>query len=115
MSKIDINKLPKVPNVCRQVLREVWKSKEVSIAHVIMAAGNISLLHKHKKITELYYFLEGSGEMDLGGKKFRVKKEMLVEVKPDVPHRLRNTGRKLLKHLVICNPAFNPRDVILLK
>lgn len=113
--RIEVGKLPRIPNVCRQILREVWKSKNVSIAHVVMRPGNTSLIHKHKKITELYYILDGFGEMEVGEKKFKVKQEMLVEIKANMPHQLKNTGRKFLKHLVISSPAFDSQDVILIK
>lgn len=113
-NKIEINKLPIVPNICRQILREVWKSKNISIAHVIMRKGNTSLLHTHHTFTEVYHILEGSGILWLGTKQISVRAGTLVEISPGTPHKLKNKGKKPLKHLVISTPPFNPKDVILI-
>lgn len=110
---IDVKKLPEVPNVCNQVLREVWKSKDVSVAHVVMASGNTSLLHHHSSFTELYYILRGRGIIYVGGVEFPVWDNYLVEVKPNVKHKLQNIGLSDLEHLVISTPAFNADDVVI--
>ena len=112
---IEILKLPDVPNICREILREVWKSKNASIAHVIMLPGRTSLLHKHKKFTELYYILKGKGIIWIGKEKFKVKGGVFIEVLPNTPHKLKNTGKGRLIHLVISVPAFNPKDLFLIK
>lgn len=114
VEKIEVRKLPEVPNICNQVLKEVWKSKSLSIAHVEMAPGNTSLLHKHNSFTEIYYILDGKGIIWVGDKKLSVGRDTLVEIKPGVNHKLRNTGKFLLSHLVISNPPFNPADVVLI-
>ncbi len=113
--KIEVRKLPEVPNICRQILREVWKSNKASIAHVIMEPNNVSLLHKHRTFTELYYILVGRGILFLGDRKVSVGKDEMVEIPPNTPHKLKNTGKGPLEHLVICIPCFNPKDIILLK
>jgi len=112
---IKILKLPDVPNICQEILREVWKSRNASIAHVIVLPGRISLLHKHKKFTELYYILKGKGIIWIGKEKFKVRGEMLIEIPPNTPHKLKNTGKRPLRHLVISVPPFNPKDLFLLK
>ncbi len=109
--KIEIKKLPEIPNICNQVLREVWKSKDVSIAHVKMVPGNISLLHKHVLFTELYYILNGKGILFVDNEEFMVAEDTLVEIPPGVSHKLKNVGEFTLSHLVISNPPFNPKDV----
>ena len=109
--KIEVKKLAEVPNICNQILREVWKSKHVSIAHVEMAPGNTSLLHKHNSFVELYYILSGEGILYVGNKEYTVGSDTLVEIKPGVSHKLKNTGKSTLSHLVISNPPFNPDDV----
>ncbi|MFH0987136.1 MAG: cupin domain-containing protein [Candidatus Micrarchaeota archaeon] len=112
--KIVVKKLPTVYNVCNQILREVCKSADASIAHVEMPLKNKSLLHKHGKFTEIYYILQGEGILSVGGEKFDVAEETLVEIPPGFPHMLENTGKIPLKHLVISVPAFDPNDVIML-
>jgi len=122
---VRIRDLPKVPNICNQILREFWKSKKASIAHVEMKPGNVSLLHKHKSFTELYYILSGQGILEIDGKTIYVEKDTLVEIKPGKPHKLTNPinpssffcvteSSNTLRHLVISIPAFNPDDVIII-
>ncbi len=112
--KINVEKLPEVPNICNQILREVWKSENVSVAHVIMKKGNTSLLHKHKLFTELYYILSGRGILWLDKRRIKVDTGILVEIPPNIPHKLKNTGKSSLIHLVISTPSFNPKDVIII-
>lgn len=113
--EIRVSWLPEVSNICNQVLREVWKNSALSLAHVIMPAGGISLLHEHHTFTELYYILSGRGILTLGSKELQVREETLVVIPPRTPHRLKNVGKSRLRHLVISNPPFNPQDVILLE
>ena len=95
IKKIEVNKLPLIPNICRQILREVWKSKKASVAHVVMRQGNVSLLHKHKTFTELYYILEGRGILWVNKEQIRVKPGTVIEIRPNTPHKLKNTGDAL--------------------
>ena len=78
-----------------------------------MRRGSVSLLHLHKTFTELYYIIEGKGEMRVGKKTFSVRKDTLVEIPRGSWHMLKNIGKTRLYHLVICVPEFNPRDVVL--
>ncbi len=112
--KIEVRSLAEVPNICNQILREVWQSKDVSVAYVEMAPGNVSLWHKHRSFTELYYILSGEGVMRVGDEEFSVGQDTLVEVGSGVPHKLTNTGESVLRHLVVSSPAFNPDDVELI-
>ncbi|NQT22796.1 MAG: cupin domain-containing protein [Candidatus Omnitrophica bacterium] len=114
MAGIKVKLLPEVPNICNQILREVWKSEDVSVAYVEMPPGNISLLHQHSTFTELYYILDGKGTMWVGDEEFLVDEDTLVGVKPGVSHKLENTGGSILRHLVVSSPAFNPDDVELI-
>ncbi len=112
--RIAVKDLLEVPNICNQKLKEVWKSENASIAYVEIAAGNISLLHKHETFTEIYY-LSGRGIFYLAEEIFTVEKDVLIEVKPGITHKLRNTGTStVLRHLVISVPAFNPDDLVLI-
>lgn len=106
-----VQELPETPNVCRQILREVWKSESVSIAHVEMAPCSTSLLHRHSSFTELYYILRGLGMIYIDNEEFEVKEGTLIEILPGVSHKLKNISPFILEHLVISSPAFKPDDV----
>jgi mannose-6-phosphate isomerase-like protein (cupin superfamily) len=63
-------------------------------------------LHYHKKLTEVYYFLEGEGHMELDGEAVPVGPGSAVLIKPGCRHRALGE----LKVLVIPVPAFDPSD-----
>jgi mannose-6-phosphate isomerase-like protein (cupin superfamily) len=62
--------------------------------------------HYHKQLTEIYYILEGHGEMELDGERHAVKPGDAILIKPGCRHRA--IGR--LKVLNIPVPAFDPAD-----
>lgn len=62
--------------------------------------------HYHKRLTELYYILEGAGEMELDGERHPVRPGDAVLIKPLCRHRA--IGK--LKVLVVPVPAFDPED-----
>lgn len=114
---IQIDTLPIAANVCQQELREVWQDSEgrASIAHVIMQSGAVSLLHRHARMTEVYHILNGTGELTVGDQVLTVRRGSVVEVPVGAAHKLENTGRRSLTHLVTAIPAFDPTDVEVLE
>ncbi len=65
-----------------------------------------SQTHYHKKLTEIYYILEGEGEMDLDGELFPVKPGDAILIKPGCRHRA--IGE--LKVINVPIPSFDPDD-----
>ncbi len=64
--------------------------------------GKATRGHSHKKEEEVYIFLEGSGEMQLGGERFPVRKGDVVLIKGGRFHRVFNpNGPHDLKFLCI--------------
>ncbi len=86
----------------------------VSMAHVIMNKGNISLWHKHSKMTEVYFILKGTGILYHGNRALRVETGAYLVLPPNTPHKLRNTGKCDLEHLVFAIPPFDSNDVEIL-
>jgi mannose-6-phosphate isomerase-like protein (cupin superfamily) len=111
---INVHQLPPVDNVCNQILREVISLPKVSMAHVIMNEGNVSLLHQHSNMSEIYFILNGKGILYHGDKALEVEKEAYLIIPPNTSHKLKNTGNSDLEHLVFAVPPFNPEDIILL-
>lgn len=62
--------------------------------------------HYHKKLTELYLILEGTGHMELDGERIAVKPWTTILIKPLCRHRAVGTMRVL----VVAIPAFDPQD-----
>ena len=65
-----------------------------------------SVAHYHRKLTELYYVLEGEGHMELDGQMIPVKPGTAVMIKPLCRHRA--VGQ--MRVLVIPIPGHDPSD-----
>lgn len=65
--------------------------------------------HYHKRLTEVYYFLEGEGHMELDGKRYPVKPGIAVLIRPGTRHRAVSGGRPM-KILNVVIPRFDPDD-----
>ena len=62
--------------------------------------------HYHKKLTEIYFVLEGKGHIELDGKKERIEPFTAVFIKPLCRHRA--VGKMRILNVAI--PAFDPQD-----
>jgi len=62
--------------------------------------------HYHQRTTEIYYFLEGEGEMDLDGARHKVRPGTAVMIRPGCRHRA--VGK--FKIINVAIPAFDPAD-----
>ena len=111
---INVYDLPTVYNVCNQILREIISLPKVSMAHVIMEEGNVSLWHKHSNMGEIYFILEGEGILYQGNRSLKVKEDSYQIISKNTPHALENTGKSNLEHLVFAIPPFNLEDVEIL-
>lgn len=63
-------------------------------------------VHYHKRMTEIYLILEGTGHLELDGEKIPVRPMTSVMIKPGCRHRA--VGK--LKIINIPIPAFDPTD-----
>jgi len=62
--------------------------------------------HYHKKLTEIYFILEGVGHIELDGKKVAAKPLTAIFIKPGCRHRA--IGKMRIVNVVI--PAFDAKD-----
>ncbi len=62
--------------------------------------------HYHKKLTEIYYILEGTGQMELDGELVDVGPGSTVLIKPGCRHRA--IGKMRIINVPV--PAFDPDD-----
>ena len=62
--------------------------------------------HYHKRLTEIYYVLEGEGKMELDGEQHSVTAGDAILIKPNCRHRA--IGEMRVLNLVV--PAFDPDD-----
>ncbi|WP_371649556.1 MULTISPECIES: cupin domain-containing protein [unclassified Streptomyces] len=67
--------------------------------------GGVSGEHRHSRTEELYFVLDGQGEITLDGRRYPVRPGTTVLTALGRRHGLRNTGRQPLSWLVIEIPA----------
>jgi mannose-6-phosphate isomerase-like protein (cupin superfamily) len=81
-----------------------------SIAHAIIPPGESTLPHILKKSTELYYILNGSGEMHIGSETARVIPGQIILIPSEARQWIRNTGGENLVFLCIVSPKWQADD-----
>jgi len=85
-----------------------------SIAQFTLGPGKKSKLHKMSS-SEIYYILEGSGDLKIDEDTHHIEKDDSVYVPPNSKQFIENTGSINLKFLCIVEPAWKAEDEILLE
>ena len=81
-----------------------------SIAHAIVPSGESTLPYLLKTSTELYYILEGSGEMHIGSRSAPVHTGQIVLIPRGRSQYIKNTGSGDLVFLCIVTPKWQAAD-----
>jgi|GEM_PF-1689110 mannose-6-phosphate isomerase-like protein (cupin superfamily) len=90
--------------------------RNVEIAMCIFAPGEIGQLHYHKNMEEIYFVLEGEGEIVLNGISHTVKTEDAVAIPAGTKHQIRNTSQeKSLRFVAVNSPSWSAADMIPVK
>lgn len=105
-SVADFSAIPAVPCPCGMSRRAFIDESERKISLHTVEIKTDARYHYHKKLTEIYYILEGEGFLELDGDMVPVKPGMSVLITPGCRHRA--VGR--LKVLNVVLPAFDPAD-----
>ncbi|MBU2236343.1 cupin domain-containing protein [Patescibacteria group bacterium] len=97
------------------ILRELFNPNKddlklrYSLAHAVVKVGEQSKQHI-LKTSEVYYILEGTGEMHINEKSEKVHSGQAVYIPPNAEQYIKNTGKVDLKFLCIVDPAWKPED-----
>jgi len=81
-----------------------------SLAEAALSPGQATVRHHHRLSEEIYYLIEGSGEMELDGERRPVAAGDAILIPPGARHRIANTGDGPLRMLVTCAPAYSHED-----
>lgn len=84
------------------------KDNRACTVHLVRIGAD-AVPHYHRRLTEVYYFLEGKGFIELDGRRHRVKPGVAVLIRPFTRHRALSGGRPM-KILNVVIPGFDPRD-----
>ncbi len=103
---VDINSIDRVPCPCGLTRRAFTEDPDQIASLHVVDVDHDARTHYHKTMTELYYVLEGSGQLELDGQLFDVSPGSAALIKPGCRHRA--IGR--MKILNVPIPAFDPND-----
>jgi mannose-6-phosphate isomerase-like protein (cupin superfamily) len=80
-----------------------------SLAEATLVPGQATERHYHAESEELYYVVEGSGEMELDGERRQVAVGDAVLIPPGARHQIRAYAEGL-RFLCCCAPAYRHED-----
>jgi mannose-6-phosphate isomerase-like protein (cupin superfamily) len=80
-----------------------------SLAEATLAAGQATERHYHAESEEIYYVVEGSGEMELEGERCPVAAGDAVLIPTGARHQIRADADGL-RFLCCCAPAYRHED-----
>ncbi|MEK6270370.1 MAG: cupin domain-containing protein [Planctomycetales bacterium] len=85
-----------------------------SLAEARLPAGRATMPHLHPQAEEIYYIIEGQGEMILAHEKRTVVPGDAIAIPPGVPHQIINEASEPLSFLCCCAPAYEHEDTVML-
>jgi mannose-6-phosphate isomerase-like protein (cupin superfamily) len=83
---------------------------QCSLAEESLPPGHAVTPHFHRETEEIYYVLEGSGEMTVGDETSEVGPGDAIFIPRGARHTLRNTGEVAMRIVLVCGPAFSRGD-----
>lgn len=100
--------------ILRQILHpdKAEIATRYSMAHATLKPGDSSTPHA-LKTSEVYYILEGEGEMQIDDEKAPVRTGHTVYIPPHAKQSIWNTGNTDLKFLCIVDPAWRQEDELI--
>jgi len=118
MDTFNINDVPAFTTKDGSEIRELLAYRNScirrqSLAEARLAVGGSTTRHRHPSTEEIYYILEGTGEMQIDDESRQVGPGDAIAIPPGASHELRNTGQTVLKLLCCCVPAYEHKDTIL--
>lgn len=87
-------------------------AKRLSVALVEVNVGLEADPHLHRMTEEVYFILEGEGDVRVGTVVSKVSQWDSVVIPPGYEHTIRNTGPKTLRLLAINSPPYDPDDTV---
>lgn len=81
-----------------------------SLAEATIEAGGSTIRHVHRVSEEIYYLVEGTGEMELDGEVRTVGPGDAILIPPGSWHTIRATGDGPVRLLCGCSPPWSADD-----
>ena len=81
-----------------------------SLAEATLDPGQSTERHHHREAEEIYYVVEGAGELELDGERRQVGVGDAVLIPPGSRHQIRADDGGWLRFLCCCAPAYRHED-----
>ncbi len=89
--------------------------EQQSLAEARLSPGCATTPHRHPHTEEIYYILDGRGQIQIESEKANVGPGDAIAIPPGKRHQIINTDSLPLKFLCCCVPAYEDKDTILLE
>ena len=81
-----------------------------SLAEATLGAGEATQRHYHRASEELYFLLDGEGDMEVDGEHAHVRAGDAILIPPGAWHQLRALGDAPVRILCCCAPPYSHDD-----
>lgn len=88
--------------------------RKQSLAEARLAPGMQTTPHYHPQTEEIYYILEGVGQITIADETREVGPGDAIAIEPGAVHTIKNHGQAMLKFLCCCAPGYEHTDTVLL-
>jgi len=111
----DLQKCAEITAGDNSILRELLNplkediATRYSLAHARVEPGEFTLAHRLKS-AEVYYIMEGRGEMYVDQEREGISAGQAIYIPPGSIQKIQNTGMSDLIFLCIVDPAWKPED-----
>jgi mannose-6-phosphate isomerase-like protein (cupin superfamily) len=89
-------------------IRELHHTEAQSVAEARLEPGQATERHYHARTEEIYFVLEGEGQMEVDGDRRRVAAGDAILIPPGARHQIRAEGP--LRFLCCCAPPYTHDD-----
>jgi mannose-6-phosphate isomerase-like protein (cupin superfamily) len=89
-------------------IRELHHTEQQSLAEATLASGQATERHYHARTEEIYFLLEGEGEMEVDGDRRHVARGDAVLIPSGARHQIR--AETALRFLCTCAPPYSHDD-----
>ncbi len=118
MDIVNLNEVPSFITADGSEIRELLAHRNSSIrkqslAEARLPPGASTTPHHHPVTEEIYFVLEGNGEMCIGDEKESVGPGDAIAIPPGAIHTIRNNGPSILRFLCCCAPGYEHEDTVL--
>lgn len=87
--------------------------RKQSLAEARVFPKQRTMPHYHPRTEEIYYILEGAGEMTIGDETRSVGPGDAIAIPPGAVHSIYNSGDRTLVFLCCCAPGYEHEDTVL--